>query len=51
MHGMAVHNKIFEDWEEGKITRTAVTMHFVTDTFDDGPIIFQFPVETSEASF
>ena len=29
----------------GEVTHSAVTMHFVTPVYDEGPIVFQFPVQ------
>ncbi len=45
MYGEAVFLKQWEDFRDGKIPHGAVTMHFVTDTIDGGPIICQIPVD------
>ncbi|MDP2090353.1 MAG: formyltransferase family protein [Candidatus Gracilibacteria bacterium] len=47
MYGIKVHEKIFQDYIDGKINQTCITMHYVTDKYDDGPIIAQVPVSIS----
>lgn len=42
-----IHKKIWEDYEKWQITKTCVTMHYVTEEFDKWPIIAQIPVELS----
>ncbi len=37
MYGMAVHKAVIESKEE----KTGVTVHVVTDKYDEGPIVFQ----------
>ncbi|MDD3645980.1 MAG: formyltransferase family protein [Candidatus Gracilibacteria bacterium] len=44
MYGDKLHQKIWEDYTTGKINQTCVTMHYVTEKVDDGPIIVQVPV-------
>ena len=44
MHGHHVHEKVLEAYSQGKILFSAVTMHFVTEDYDMGPIIFSYPV-------
>lgn len=44
MYGHYVHEKVFADFKAGKIKNSAVTMHFVTEEYDEGPIFFQLPV-------
>lgn len=44
MHWMNVHNKVWQDYIDWKINQTCMTMHYVTDEFDKGPIITQIPV-------
>ena len=44
MYGIHVHEAVIE----AKASATAVTMHFVTDIYDDGPVFFDFPVEVEE---
>ncbi len=41
MYGHFVHEKMIEACNNGEATHTAVTMHFVTEQYDEGPIIFQ----------
>ncbi len=44
MFGHHVHKKVFEDGYLGKIKQSAVSMHFVTPEFDQGPIFFEYPI-------
>jgi len=44
MHGHHVHEAIIRDYSKGKISFSAVSMHFVTDEYDRGPIFFSYPV-------
>jgi len=44
MHGHHVHEAVINDFQAGKITHSAVTMHFVTEVYDEGPIFFYYPV-------
>jgi phosphoribosylglycinamide formyltransferase 1 len=48
MWGHYVHEAVIQAYREGKISQSAVTMHFVTpyskDGYDRGPIFFQKPV-------
>jgi len=44
MFGHYVHEKIIEDYKDGKIKSSAVTMHFVTPGYDEGPIFFYFQI-------
>ncbi len=44
MYGHHVHEAVIRDFKAGKITASAVTMHFVTPDYDQGPIFFHFPV-------
>lgn len=45
MYGHHVHEAVMEAFRRGEITHSAVTMHFVTPVYDEGPIIFSLPVE------
>ncbi len=45
MYGHHVHEAVVEAFKRGEITHSAATMHFVTPVYDEGPIIFAFPVE------
>lgn len=52
MYGHYAHEAVIRAYREGKITQSAVSMHFVTeegqegskDGYDKGPVIFQLPV-------
>ena len=45
MYGHYVHEAVMEAFKRGEVTHSAVTMHFVTPIYDEGPIFFQFPVK------
>lgn len=47
MHGINIHEKIWEDYSTWKIKQTCITIHYVTEKFDEGPIIAQIPVDIS----
>lgn len=44
MYGHNVHEAVIAAYQRGEISESAVTMHFVTDRYDEGPTIFRFPV-------
>lgn len=44
MHGHHVHEAIILAYSEGKILFSAVSMHFVDEYYDNGPVIFSYPV-------
>lgn len=44
MYGHHVHEAVYKAFKEGKIKCSAVTMHFVIDEYDRGPIFFELPV-------
>lgn len=44
LYGHHVHEAVTKAYREGRIKQSAVTMHFVTEEYDRGPIIHQFPV-------
>ena len=44
MYGDHVHKAVAEALERGEITTSAVTMHFVINGYDRGPIFFEKPV-------
>jgi phosphoribosylglycinamide formyltransferase 1 len=44
MHGSHVHEAVVEAYEKGIRTHSAVTMHFVTDEYDQGPVFFRHHV-------
>jgi phosphoribosylglycinamide formyltransferase-1 len=51
MYGHFVHEAVMQAYAKGKLTRSAVSMHFVTDpkgdkeNYDKGPVIFRYPVK------
>lgn len=47
-HGHYVHEAVMEAFRRGEITHSAVTMHFVTEGYDRGPIFFQVRVKINE---
>lgn len=47
-YGHFVHEAVVEAFRMGEITHSAVTMHYVTEKFDDGPIIFEYPVKIED---
>ncbi len=44
-YGHATHEKVMEAYRKGRITHSAVSMHFVTERFDEGPVFFSHSVE------
>lgn len=42
--GLAAHRTVLAAFERGEITRTEVCVHFVTEQYDDGPVIFRCPI-------
>jgi phosphoribosylglycinamide formyltransferase-1 len=44
MYGHRVHEAVLAAFHEGRVTSSAVTMHFVTDEYDKGPVFFKYPV-------
>lgn len=44
LYGHYVHEAVMAAYRRGEITQSAVTMHFVTEEYDRGPIFFEFPV-------
>ncbi len=44
MYGHFVHEKVIEEYKKGNIKETAVSMHFVTEIYDEGPIFFKYPI-------
>ncbi|QFR38900.1 hypothetical protein A9Q91_01555 [Candidatus Gracilibacteria bacterium 28_42_T64] len=44
MHGDNVHELVWEDYQKGIINQSCVTMHFVIEELDRGPISVQIPV-------
>jgi phosphoribosylglycinamide formyltransferase 1 len=48
MYGHYVHDAVVEAYKNGEVTHGAVTMHFVTEVYDEGPVFFRFPVKVEE---
>lgn len=50
MYGDHVHKAVLDAFRKGEIAQTAVTMHFVTDEYDRGPIFFEkeIPIEEGD---
>ena len=44
MYGHHVHEAVLAAYHKGEITHSAVTMHFVTEEYDRGPVFFRMPV-------
>lgn len=44
MYGHFVHEAVIEAYKRGEIICSAVSMHFVTEKYDEGPVFFQYPV-------
>lgn len=44
MHGNHVHVAVIEAFKRGEIIESAVSMHFVTEGYDEGPVFFRYPV-------
>lgn len=48
MYGHYVHEAVIEAYKKGEIKESAVSMHFVTEKYDEGPIFFSYPVKVRE---
>ncbi len=44
LYGHRVHSAVMAAYHRGEITHSAVTMHFVDEKYDRGPILFALPV-------
>lgn len=44
MYGHHVHEAVHAAYRRGEIAHSAVTMHFVTERYDEGPTFFEYPV-------
>lgn len=44
LYGHYVHEAVIAAFKRGEITQSEVTMHFVDEEWDHGPIIFRIPV-------
>jgi len=45
MYGHHVHEAVMAAYRKGEVTHSAVTMHFVTEQYDEGPAFFRCPVD------
>jgi phosphoribosylglycinamide formyltransferase 1 len=53
MYGHHVHEAVMEAYKTGEVTHSAVSMHFVTEKYDEGPLFFSqsvpiMPDDTAE---
>jgi len=44
MYGIRVHHAVHAALHNDEITRSGVSMHFVTEEYDEGPVFFECPV-------
>jgi phosphoribosylglycinamide formyltransferase 1 len=44
MYGHFVHEAVMEAYKKGEVEYSAVSMHFVTEKFDEGPLFFEVKV-------
>ncbi|MCX6738687.1 MAG: formyltransferase family protein [Candidatus Parcubacteria bacterium] len=44
MYGIHIHRAVIDSYQKGLIKDTAVSMHFVIDEYDKGPVFFEYPV-------
>jgi len=44
LYGQHVHEAVMAAYHRGEITHSAVTMHFVDEIYDRGPILFALPI-------
>lgn len=44
MYGHYVHEAVMKAYHAGEVKNSAVTIYFVTEAYDDGPIFFELPV-------
>ncbi len=48
MYGYHAHEAVMAAYARREISHSAVTMHFVTEEYDQGPIFFEYPVSINE---
>ena len=48
MHGHHVHEAVMAAYRRGQVDFSAVSMHFVTEDYDRGPLFFQYDVPINE---
>jgi len=44
MHGHHVHEAVMSSYHRGEVQVSGVSMHFVTEVYDEGPVFFTIPV-------
>ena len=44
MYGHFVHEAMVKAFKAGQVTKSEISMHFVTEKYDRGPVIFRYPV-------
>jgi phosphoribosylglycinamide formyltransferase-1 len=44
MYGIHVHEAVIEAFKKGEVKNSAVSMHFATEKYDEGPVFFEYPV-------
>lgn len=44
MYGHYVHEAVIKAFQNGEVENSAVSIHFVTKNFDEGPLFFEYPV-------
>jgi len=44
LYGHHVHEAVIESFRRGEITHTAITMHFVTEEYDKGPVFLRLKI-------
>jgi len=45
MYGSYVHKAVMDAYKKGEVQYSAVSMHFATKEYDEGPVFFHYPVE------
>lgn len=48
MYGHFAHEAVMKAYHEKKISHTEMTMHFVTEKYDEGPVFFRHPVRIEQ---
>lgn len=48
LYGHHVHEAVLDAYRAGEIKHSAVSMHFVTEEYDRGPVFFEYPVPIRE---
>ena len=49
LYGHHVHEAVLAAYHRGEITHSAVSMHFVTERYDEGPVFFELQIEINPA--